>query len=67
MSCNEDRYKIHLCSSCQYTYPSCPAGIDDCKFGNGVGNDNVIECNKYIQNGKTIRRKHELEHQGLVK
>lgn len=39
--------KIHLCDSCIYAYPDCDA--DTIEFGNGKGNDNVIECDVYNQ------------------
>lgn len=39
--------KMHLCDSCTYQYPNCDA--DSIEFGNGKGNDNVIECDAYNQ------------------
>lgn len=38
---------IHLCDSCQYSFPSCLANAEDVLFGNGKGNDNICACNKY--------------------
>ncbi len=40
--------KVHLCSSCEYTYPECPCGPEDAIFGNSIGNDNICACSKYI-------------------
>lgn len=39
--------KLHLCEACIYDYPNCDA--EEIKFGNGRGNDNVIECDMYNQ------------------
>ena len=39
--------QIHLCDSCDYSYPDCPSKNDDVIFGNGIGNDNICACNKY--------------------
>jgi len=37
--------KIHLCDTCKYVFPECnPEKIE---FGDGFGNDNVIECSQY--------------------
>lgn len=37
--------KINLCDNCIYTLPECEAsGIE---FGDGVGGDNVIKCDKF--------------------
>ena len=37
--------KINLCDNCLYTIPKCkPSGIE---FGDGVGGDNVIKCDKF--------------------
>jgi hypothetical protein len=43
---------IHLCCLCVYNYPECPATPDDTEFGDGVGNDNVISCKCYWEEGK---------------
>lgn len=40
--------QIHLCDSCKYNYPNCPAENEDVLFGNGVGNDNICCCAKYL-------------------
>lgn len=42
--------KIHLCDSCAYQYPNCYT--ENVTFGNGKGNDNVIECDAYNQGDK---------------
>ncbi len=39
----------NLCDGCKHNIPECPVTYDDIenkrtKFGNGKGNDNVIEC-----------------------
>lgn len=38
---------LHLCETCQLTYPECPAQDGDIKFGNGIGHDNVLSCRYY--------------------
>ena len=38
---------VHLCDSCQYTFPTCPSYNGDVIFGDGKGNDNICACNKY--------------------
>lgn len=40
--------KINLCDTCVH-YPDYPYCSDDAVFGDGVGNDNVCQCNKYRQ------------------
>lgn len=40
--------QIHLCDSCKYNYPNCPSENEDVLFGNGVGNDNICCCAKYL-------------------
>lgn len=35
----------HLCSTCQKIFPECKANIIG--FGNGIGYDNIIECNEH--------------------
>jgi hypothetical protein len=42
----------HLCNYCQLTFDSCPKAAH-IKFGDGKGNDNVIECSEFLQNGYT--------------
>lgn len=37
--------KIHLCDSCKKTFPECEPV--ESEFGDGYGNDNVIECSGY--------------------
>lgn len=39
---------VHLCDSCQYTFPACPSRDSDVIFGDGKGNDNICACNKYL-------------------
>lgn len=39
--------KRNLCDSCKHSFADCPATPDDVKFGDGVGDDNVYECDKY--------------------
>lgn len=41
--------KDHLCKYCSNEFPSCPKA-QHIKFGDGIGNDNVIECSEYIVN-----------------
>ena len=67
--------KVHLCDSCQHTYPECPCNRDDVIFGNGTGNDNICACSKYVlrverKNGKWLTQtqycnKHNLVPSGL--
>lgn len=40
--------RIHLCQSCHKEYPNCDANNDDIVFGDGIGNDNICCCNKYL-------------------
>lgn len=37
--------KENLCDTCQKCIADCNA--DNIEFGDGVGNDNVIECDEY--------------------
>jgi|WetSurMetagenome_2_1015567.scaffolds.fasta_scaffold1480639_1 hypothetical protein len=39
--------KDNLCNYCQLSIPSCPKA-NHLKFGDGVGNDNVIECSEFL-------------------
>lgn len=39
--------KDNLCDTCKLSYPSCPADETDIKFGDGIGEDNVIDCTYY--------------------
>lgn len=36
-----------LCNYCRLEIPTCPKA-EHIKFGDGVGNDNVIECSEFI-------------------
>ncbi len=40
-----DEFQKHLCFTCRDAVPECEA--KNIKFGNGIGNDNVIECESY--------------------
>lgn len=43
-----ERQLVHLCNDCEYEcIAACPI-TKNVKFGNGQGNDNVIECENYI-------------------
>lgn len=37
----------NLCKYCQNDFATCPKA-NHIKFGNGVGNDNVIECSEFV-------------------
>lgn len=39
---------VHLCDSCQHSYPTCPSYGNDVIFGDGKGYDNICACNKYL-------------------
>ena len=39
--------KDNLCDYCQLCQPECPKA-NHIKFGDGIGNDNVIECSEFI-------------------
>lgn len=39
--------KDNLCKYCRLNIASCPEA-NHIKFGNGVGNDNVIECSEFV-------------------
>jgi hypothetical protein len=44
--------KSNLCEKCMFDVPTC--GSQNIKFGDGVGNDNVIECSNFLtKNFKT--------------
>lgn len=43
------RLYIHLCETCKYNYPECPTKKNDVQFGQGKGNDNIIECKYHIK------------------
>ena len=37
----------HLCKYCLLEFPTCPKA-NFIKFGNGIGNDNIIECSEFL-------------------
>ena len=37
-----------LCNYCQLDFADCPKA-NHIKFGNGIGNDNVIECSEFVR------------------
>lgn len=37
----------NLCNYCQLEFATCPKA-NHIVFGNGVGNDNIIECSEYV-------------------
>ena len=41
--------KRNLCDTCTYSFANCNNGEEgkDFYFGNGIGNDNVYQCNEY--------------------
>lgn len=39
--------KDNLCKYCQNDFATCPKA-NHIEFGNGVGNDNVIECSEFV-------------------
>jgi hypothetical protein len=39
--------KDNLCDFCQLEFPTCPKATH-IEFGDGVGNDNVIECSEFL-------------------
>ena len=39
--------KDNLCNYCQLDFPTCPKA-NHIKFGDGKGNDNVIECSEFV-------------------
>jgi len=41
--------QVHLCKTCKFNFPQCPARYMDMEFGYGLGNDNVIRCDCYIE------------------
>lgn len=47
--------QVHLCKTCKFDYPQCPARYMDIEFDYSkttghYGNDNVIRCTCYIEN-----------------
>lgn len=45
--------KRNLCGSCKSSYPDCKGKPE---FGDNVGNDNVIRCNKYLKKKTNVVR-----------
>jgi len=43
--------KGHLCNNCLHVYPDCAA--EDIEFGNGPGEDNIIDCSCYLGSDTT--------------
>jgi hypothetical protein len=37
----------NLCNYCQLDFPACPKA-NHLKFGNGKGNDNIVECSEFL-------------------
>lgn len=46
----EEEHQLHLCLLCSKTFPTCDA--KKVVFGSCVGNDNVIECNRFVAKKK---------------
>jgi hypothetical protein len=46
----EEEHQLHLCLLCSEAFPTCNA--KKVIFGNCVGNDNVIECNRFAAKKK---------------
>ena len=44
--------KVNLCDSCKYTFPDCSSKESDMIFGNGIGDDNICACAKYVPAGR---------------
>lgn len=49
----EENKSIHLCNTCSNEFPTCKSNPI---FGNGLGNDNVVECNSYNMNDEEKER-----------
>ena len=45
--------KRHICNTCQKEFPTCDS--KKIVFGNGVGNDNVVNCDAYMKTKTEIR------------
>ena len=45
MKANKINTKIHLCPTCKYEFATCNGNP---KFGDGYGNDNVYQCDKFF-------------------
>ena len=41
--------KGDLCISCRFSWPTCKGMQTKLVFGDGKGNDNVIECPEYVE------------------
>lgn len=42
----------NMCDFCKNTFAECEAkGV---VYGDGIGNDNVVKCNSYVERDKTI-------------
>lgn len=39
--------KMNLCNTCEENIPECKSSHKDVKYGNGKGDDNIIECKYY--------------------
>ncbi len=48
--------KCHLCSTCKKQIPTCDSSIETMIFGDGLGNDNVIDCRAYVVDKSKIER-----------
>lgn len=44
-----EEHQIHLCPKCEYDFAVCSA--KEITFGECVGNDNVLKCDKYKVGG----------------
>ena len=54
--------QVHLCDSCHYGYPVCPAMNNEVIFGNGKGHDNICACAKYIPSTESVRKAKVMKH-----
>lgn len=50
--------KINLCDTCTFSFPECDSTVEDIRFGDGKGNDNIIFCKEYLQNNKKFIEKY---------
>ena len=48
-----DKSTDNLCDSCALCFADCPS--ENVVFGNGIGDDNVIECDSFIQASKLVK------------
>lgn len=39
---------VHLCNSCCNNYPDCDADENSIFFGDGIGEENICCCNRYV-------------------